>query len=66
MLLDLVIMELDTVENLDEIYGSFGYDFDWLPQLQTTLHVKQALLIGFNKIEPVALRQLSGDFLVKG
>lgn len=29
-LYDFAILELDTTDNLEEIYGSIGYDFDWL------------------------------------
>jgi hypothetical protein len=41
------VIELDTADNLEELYGSIGYDFDWLPQKQTPIFRKDALLVGY-------------------
>lgn len=29
---DFALMELDTTDNLEQIYGSIGYDFGWIPK----------------------------------
>lgn len=64
-LYDFAVIELDTADNLEELYGSIGYDFDWLPQKQTPIFRKDALLVGYPiKAQGIFLTRYMGDLLV--
>lgn len=46
-LYDFAVLEIDTKDNLEQLYGSIGYDFNWLTQKQRPIFRKNALLIGY-------------------
>lgn len=63
-LYDFAVIELDTTDNLEELYGSIGYDFNWLPQKKIR---KNTLIIGYpikESEQDIVLKQYSGDFLI--
>lgn len=63
-LYDFAVIQLDTTDNLEEIYGSIGYDFSWIEQKERPILRKEAFLIGYPIDKNIVLTQYSGAFLV--
>lgn len=55
---DIAIIELETGVNLEEKYGSLGYDFDWLPPNRE--------LIALNKTLGNFITHLQGTLIMEG
>lgn len=47
-LYNFAVIELDTSDNLELMYGSIGYDFTWLAGKHPLFFISRAILIGYS------------------